>query len=311
MFIHHLIRGTKLAAALVIVLVASCKTAQKTTSEPTVTLDEPLPHNRSLLWQVSGNGLAQPSYIFGTIHVIGVEDFSMGANVEKKLNQSKVLVLEMDVKNINPLTIASVSLLPDNKTVQDYLDPDDFMLLKSYFIDSLGTSPVVFTNAYARMKPFFLQQMLYIRFLGENIESYELAFTRMAEDNDKAVEGLETLEQQLGFLDAIPMEQQLEGLVRSIREYGEEAENFDALIQAYKGQDLDQLSKLISEHDDMKDITNTLLDERNLDWIPKLESYFQKGLAFVAVGAGHLGGQKGVIQLLRDKGYTVQPIAFD
>jgi uncharacterized protein YbaP (TraB family) len=311
MFIHHLIRGTKLAAALVIVLVASCKTAQKTTSEPKVILDEPLPHNRSLLWQVSGNGLSQPSYIFGTIHVIGVEDFAIGANVEKKLNQSKVLVLEMDVKNINPLTIASVSLLPDNKTVQDYLDPDDYMLLKSYFIDSLGTSPVVFTNAYARMKPFFLQQMLYIRFLGKNIESYELAFTRMAEDNDQAVEGLETLEQQLGFLDAIPIEQQLEGLVRSIREYGKEVENFNALIEAYKSQDLDQLSKLISEQDDMKDITNTLLDERNLDWIPKLEVYFQKGPAFVAVGAGHLGGEKGVIQLLRDKGYTVQPIAFD
>jgi uncharacterized protein YbaP (TraB family) len=209
------------------------------------------------------------------------------------------------------LTIASVSLLPDNKTVADYLDPDDFMLLKSYFIDSLGTSPVVFTNAYARMKPFFLQQMLYIRFLGQNIESYELAFTRMAEDSDKPIEGLETLEQQLGFLDATPMSQQLEGLVKSIRDYNSEAMNFDALIQAYKSQDLDALSKLINEYDEMKDITNTLLDERNLDWIPKLETYFQKGRAFVAVGAGHLGGEMGVIQLLRNKGYTVQPIAFD
>lgn len=311
MIIQFAIRTIKIAAALVIVLVASCKSSQKAGSEAPVTLDEPLPHSRSLLWQVSGNGLSKPSYLFGTIHIIGGEDFVIGSNVEKKLSKAGTLVLEMDMKNINPMSIATVSLLPDNKTVKDYLDPDDYELLKSYFVDTMQLSPMVFNNAYARMKPFFLQQMLYIRYLGENVESYELSFTRIAEEYGIEVSGLETLEQQLGFMDNIPMDQQLEGLVRSIRDFKAEVETFDELLEAYKKQDVDELFKLVTGHQDMKDITNTLLDERNADWIPKLEKHFSKGNAFVAVGAGHLGGKTGVIQLLRDKGYTVTPISTE
>lgn len=311
MIIQFAVRTIKIAAALVIVLVASCKSSQKAGSEVAIVLDEPLPHNRSLLWQVSGNGLTKPSYLFGTIHIIGGEDFVIGSNVEKKLSKAGTLVLEMDMKNINPVSIATVSLLPDNKTVKDYLDPDDYELLKSYFVDTMQLSPAVFNNAYARMKPFFLQQMLYVRYLGENVESYELSFTRIAEDYGIEVSGLETLEQQLRFMDEIPMDQQLEGLVRSIRDFKTETETFEDLIEAYKKQDVDELFKLVTGHQDMKDITNTLLDERNADWIPKLEKYFNQGNAFVAVGAGHLGGKTGVIQLLRDKGYTVTPISTE
>ena len=157
MFLNIAIRTAKIAVAVVIVLVSACKTSQKSGASSSVVLDEPLPNNKSLLWQISGNGLSQPSYLFGTIHIISNEDFSLGINAEKKIKNANTLVLEMDMKNINPLTIATVSLLPENKTVEDYLDPDDYSLLQSYFVDTMMVSPMVFKNAYARMKPFFLQ----------------------------------------------------------------------------------------------------------------------------------------------------------
>jgi hypothetical protein len=84
-----------------------------------------------------------------------------------------------------------------------------------------------------------------------------------------------------------------------------------ALIKAYKSQNIALLSKMIYEHEDGKDFTDSFLDARNEIWIPRLERFFTKGSCFIAVGAGHLAGEKGLITLLRNKGFTVEPISID
>jgi len=296
--------------AFAIVLVSSCKTAQKG-GATAVTLDEPLPHERSLFWQVSGNGLEKPSYLFGTIHIIGVDDFFLGENARKKLRNSQVLVMEMDIKNINPMAIASKALLPDNKTIEDYLEPEDYQTLLIFFRDSIGVNETLFKAAYSRMKPFFLQQMTMLKFMGGATESYEIYFSNMAEELDIKMAGLETLEEQLAVLDVMSLDEQIEGMVQMIRNYSDQSFNFEELLQAYKAQDINKLYELIQSSEDVKDITNTLLDERNQKWIPKLEDFFKAGNSFVAVGAGHLAGPDGVITLLRNQGYTVVPISMD
>jgi uncharacterized protein len=304
------IRTTKIMIAVVIVLVSSCKTSQKTGSNAVV-LDEALPHEKSLLWQVSGNGLEKPSYLFGTIHIIGADDFFLGENARKKLRNADLLVMEMDMKNINPMAIASKALLPDNKTIQDFLEPEDYQTLLAFFRDSIGVNEVLFRSAYSRMKPFFLQQMTMLKFMGGATESYEIFLTNMAEENEIDIAGLETLEEQLAILDVMTLDEQMEGLVQMIRNYADQTVNFEALLQAYKAQDIKLLYDLVVDSKEVKDITNTLLDDRNQKWIPLLENYFRKGSTFTAVGAGHLGGQEGVISLLRNKGYKVVPISMD
>jgi uncharacterized protein YbaP (TraB family) len=297
--------------AVVIVLVSSCKSAQKGSGTTAAPLDDPLPHEKSLLWQVSGNGLEKPSYLFGTIHIIGADDFFLGENARKKLRNAEVLVMEMDIKNINPMAIAAKALLPDNKTIEDYLEPEDYQTLLVFFRDSIGVNETLFKAAYSRMKPFFLQQMTMLKFMGGETESYEMYLSGMAEELEIKMAGLETLEEQLAVLDVMSLDEQIEGMVQMIRNYSDQSFNFEELLQAYKAQDINKLYELIQNSEEVKDITNTLLDERNQKWIPKLEVFFKEGSSFVAVGAGHLAGPEGVISLLRNAGYTVVPISMD
>jgi uncharacterized protein len=310
MSFRFVLRTSKIMLAVVIVLVSSCKSAQKS-GAAVAPLDDPLPHEQSLLWQVSGNGLEKPSYLFGTIHIIGADDFFLGENARKKLRNAQVLVMEMDIKNINPMAIAAKALLPDNKTIEDYLEPEDYQTLLAFFRDSIGVNETLFKAAYSRMKPFFLQQMTMLKFMGGETESYEMYLSGMAEDLEIRMAGLETLEEQLAVLDVMSLDEQIEGMVQMIRNYSDQSFNFEELLQAYKAQDINKLYELIQSSEEVKDITNTLLDERNQKWIPKLEVFFKEGSSFVAVGAGHLAGPDGVISLLKNVGYTVVPISMD
>lgn len=311
MFCKTAIRSTKIFAAIIIVLVASCKSSQKASESVSVVLDEPLSTDKTLLWQISGKDLKQPSYLFGTIHVISAEDFHLGQNVLKKLERSGQIVLEMDLDNINTLEVAQASLLPEGKTIKDYLHEDDYVLLESYFADSLGAPLSLFKTAYARLKPFFLQQMVYLKYLGNNTSSYEMEILDKVRDRSVSISGLETLTEQLALVDEMSLEEQYAGLLKAVREGYLQAQYLDEMIDTYKSGDIQKLHELIADNDEYQDISNTLIDERNKSWVPKLEQAFQKGATFVAVGAGHLGGTQGLIELLREKGYTVQPIAMD
>jgi hypothetical protein len=311
MFCKTTIRTSKIFVSIIIVLVSSCKTSQKTTEQASVVLDPPLENDKTLLWEISGNNITEPSYLFGTIHVIPSEDFKIEDNVLKKLGKSKQLVLELDLSNINSEEVAKAALLPDDKTVKDYLTEEDYMKLESYYTDSLDAPMPLFKTAYAKMKPFFLQQMIYIKYLGNNTSSYEMELMDKARDNNAEVLGLETLTEQLAFIDQMPLEDQFEGLIKTIQEGDEQTKYLDTLIQAYKERDLPRLNEMIVSNDEFKDISNTLIDERNKNWVIKLKPILQKGAAFIGVGAGHLSGEMGLIQLLRKEGYTVSPISMD
>lgn len=306
------VKTAKILLAVSIVAVSACKNAQKSQqSATTVKLDPVLSTENSLLWQISGNGLTKPSFLFGTIHVIAADDYYLGENVVKKLSNSDVLVLEMDLAEMNTSELAMASLLPEGKTIADYMDPDDYQVLENFFVDSIGFTPELFKNSQARIKPFYLEQMIYFHFLGENPESFEKNFTDIAEDQQIIIGGLETLKEQLSYLESLPIETQLESLVNTLRNYTEESGYMKALIKAYKSQNIALLSKMIYEHEDGKDFTDSFLDARNEIWIPRLERFFTKGSCFIAVGAGHLAGEKGLITLLRNKGFTVEPISID
>jgi len=119
--------------------------------------------------------------------------------------------------------------------------------------------------------------------------------------------GLETFEEQLEFLNQIPLEEQFGDLVAALRDWNETKQQFMDLLSAYKTQDLETLNRIIEEEMESPKMKEVLLNKRNNDWIPKLISILNEGNAFIAVGAGHLEGEFGVINLLRAAGYDVWP----
>ena len=281
-------------------------------AEPTIekpnALDTSMPDgNQFLFWQIRHADIEKPSYLYGTIHVIGAEDFFLGENVQNTLSSADKLIMEIDFDEMDMSALATAGLLPDGKSMRDYLSEEDYDVVAQMLSDSIGLSPMAFEGAYSRMKPLFLEQLVIYKFLGGNPMSYENEFNFIAEREGIESEGLESFEGQLAFLDQIPLDEQYADLLYSIKNWGETRSQFQKMLDAYKAQDLNALNRLIEVEMENPKMKELLLDRRNKEWIPKLSNSINEGNAFIAVGAGHLSGGYGLIQLLRHEGYEVWP----
>jgi uncharacterized protein YbaP (TraB family) len=122
-----------------------------------------------------------------------------------------------------------------------------------------------------------------------------------------SISGLETVEFQVGVFDQIPQKLQLDELGKMLSEDYSQNE-FQTMISTYLSEDIFALDQTMNSSGMMADYRSILLDERNKSWIPQIEEAMKSKPVFVAVGAGHLAGEYGVINLLKNAGYTVEPI---
>ncbi len=271
---------------------------------------------KSLLWEISGNGLAQASYLYGTIHMIGAKDFFLTDKTKEAFNKSEKLTLEinmedmMDMSNIMPLMMKS--FMKNDTTLKDLLTVKEYEKVKAHF-DKIGL-PMMFVE---RIKPMFLsalgsEDLANMDKAGE-VKSYEMEFMSMAKEKEMPLAGLETAEYQMSMFDSIPYKVQAQMLVESLQVGGEEGNDaggqFEELVKLYKSRDLYGLQAMLQSDDTgIKDYEDLLLINRNKNWIPVMEKMMKDEVVFFAVGAGHLAGEEGVVALLRQKGYKVKAI---
>lgn len=260
---------------------------------------------KSLLWKISGNGLSKDSYLFGTIHIICKEDFVMNDRVKKAFESTSKLVMELDMSD--PQLMAKMqqqSLNPGMKNIQAELSEEDAKVMDVFFMENFGAG----LAQIGILKPFVLSSMALIKTLPcPETESFEGYFTSQAQSLSKPIEGLETVEIQMGTFDQIPAKVQLDELVKMIREKSG-AEEFDRMVKSYLSEDIDALYQIMNQDGMMKEYRGIMLDNRNKAWIPQLQEKMAKESLFVAVGSGHLAGEYGVISLLRKAGYQVEPV---
>ncbi|HRI01951.1 MAG TPA: TraB/GumN family protein [Saprospiraceae bacterium] len=266
----------------------------------------------ALLWKIESTKTKEVSYLFGTIHMIPEKDFFLPKGTEVALSQSQKIVLEVDLKEMtdagqlfglmNKLTMNS------DTTISMLMSKEDYSLVTKK-LEEIGL-PIQF---FERMKPMFLSSMLQAGDLGGtdegNLKSYEFAFQDYADTTHKSIEGLESLEFQISIFDTIPYSIQAKALVSQLKNDEKEKDGFQKLIQFYQAQNLEALSSEIQNDDsELKPYLDLLLYKRNEKWIPKMETLMSQGSCFFAVGAGHLSGPKGVLQLLKNKSYKVSPV---
>jgi uncharacterized protein len=149
---------------------------------------------------------------------------------------------------------------------------------------------------------------------GDATVSYELKFMEMAKRAGKTIGGLEEIQDQMIIFDKIPYKDQAEMLVDAINEIkkdktseSEIPSEFQGMVKVYKAQDIEGMVAAIT-NSKLSGNESMLLEDRNKNWIPKIISKAKKEPTFFAVGAGHLGGQMGVIRLLRKEGYVLTPL---
>lgn len=290
----------RLSAGLVMSLLALTSFAQQ--AKPVNTL----------LWKVSGNGLEKPSYLFGTIHMLCKEDAFLGAKLVEAIDQSDKVYLELDMDNLfEMLGVMTKMKMRGDTTLADLVSKEEYKQIKDYFTEKNSMLPFSVVETY---KPMIASSMLMeaqFSACEEQVAMEQLIMTE-AKKKGKSLMGLETMAYQMSIFDSIPYKVQAQELLKSITagEKGSAGDKeFKEMMSAYKEQNLERLGKLITESgDDMMQYQDLLLNNRNRNWVEKLKTIMPQTAVVVAVGAGHLPGEKGVISLLRKAGYTVTPI---
>jgi uncharacterized protein YbaP (TraB family) len=262
--------------------------------------------NKSLLWEISGNGLKQPSYLFGTIHMICKEEFLLSEIVKQKFSSSKQVYLELDMDDPKlQATMMKEMQLPNNETLKSKFGEINFKKLDSFLKKELKMNLVMFD----KFKPMMVMSLLTQRLLScPQMESYEMSFVKMAGEQKKELLGLERVEDQLGVFDAIPDSLEIRSIMNMVNDFESQKKEFSRMTTLYKLQDVEALYQLMVESPEMMGSQELLLDRRNRNWIPVMEPAMKQSTTFFAVGAGHLAGKQGVLELLKKQGYKVKPI---
>ncbi len=260
----------------------------------------------SLLWKITGNGLSKPSYLFGTMHITC--DASLDSATRDALENTTQLYLELDMDDPEmQKNMMGGMMMSDGKTMDSMVSDSDFKLLDAYVQEKLGISATMINT----MKPFMISAMLIPSLLDCPMQTVEGELMKVTSAQKEEVFGLETVEEQLAVFDKVPYQAQMDDLMKSIKDkFTAGKTEMVKMMEIYKKKDLDAMLKMVNESDSKmtSEFQDVLLANRNKNWIPKIETIAQKEPTFFGVGAAHLPGEHGVIKLLRNKGYKVEPI---
>lgn len=263
----------------------------------------------SLLWEIKGKKVNSPSYIMGTMHLIPKEKFLFPDHVETKLRNSEVLVME--IGGISEGANVVQYMMLDTGNVFNYFSDSQLDSLFRYTEEELGYNEEKMRMMFSKMKPLVIMQLLTKDAFGENPESYELTLEEIAKEDSLKILGLETVEQQVAIFDKISIDDQVDILITSLRaEYSEtNSSASNTIVDVFLSQNIDSIYHYTTSSEaDMKAMEKDFLTDRNENWIPQIRKLIKKNKCFIAVGAAHLGGPNGVIELLRKEGYELIPV---
>ncbi len=264
----------------------------------------------SLLWEVSSKNASKPSYLYGTMHSFDKRVFRFTDTAERYIKEADVFAseIELDFSKLDMFTkLLPYIMFGGDTTIKTLLDSGRYAVLDKYFADSVGL-PLAFL---AKIKPFYLMAMLaqgeMIQDSGTFLDSH---LSNKAKEFGKEVTGLETVDEQLQAVNGIPLSEQMHMLEEAIDSlYVPSVSDADEMTSLYQHADLDGLYSFFQKEETSGEFNESLISIRNKRMADRFEDYVKKGRRlFAAVGALHLPGEGGVIELLRAKGFSVTPI---
>lgn len=283
--------------------------------------------NAQLLYKISGNDLEKPSYIIGTHHLANVGFVEKINGVKEALTETEQVYGELKWDAMaNPDSLKAMQermMLPEGQTLKTILTPEQYKRLDAFMTAKMGagmSNPMVEAQM-GKLTPMALvtqfQVLLFLmNHMGEFDPSstFDQYFQTQAQKNNLPCGGLETMSFQAQLLyGSTPMERQVEQLMCLIDNEQFNVQMLEEMTKAFYAQDLDALKKAMdvklgTSCDSTPEEEAALIDNRNADWLSKMPAIMKQAPTFFAVGAGHLPGEKGVLQLLRNAGYTVEGV---
>ncbi len=263
----------------------------------------------SFLWKMKVDG--KNSYILGSIHMMKKDAYPLKAEIEEAFKDSEYLVVEADISPSKNAEIIKLTFenakYNDNSLLKDHISDKTFKLLQNK-LKKLGMSLEFFKS----FRPWFLAMTvtsMELVKLGFNPELGIDRFFIKKRSADKILE-LEGIKYQLELFNNFTDKESESFLLSSLTEADSLEKNIDKMVSAWRNGDTDRLSKLVTEdrkqYPDMARVFNIIIEKRNRRMVEKIESFIKSQKScFIIVGAAHLVGDEGIINLLKQKGYSL------
>nr|WP_320059459.1 TraB/GumN family protein [uncultured Bacteroides sp.] len=276
--------------------------------------------NAQLLWKVSGNGLSKPSYILGTHHLAPLSIIDSIKGLQTAFDATTQIIGELKMSEVQ--TPAAMQLMQqkmmieNDTTLQALFTPEQYTTVNNFTKENLGFD----LSQMPKVKPAFITNnavvVLYMKHVGnfkpqEQLDTY---FQTKGIERGKKVDALETLDFQFNLLyNSMSLRRQAELLLCELSDVDKLVNNTKKLTTAYMIQDLNTMYKLSLEKegapcDPLPGEMEAMIDDRNKTWATKLPALMAADPTFVVVGALHLPGEDGLLNLLKKQGYTVQAV---
>ena len=271
-----------------------------------------LSSSAQLLWKISGNGLKHPSYLFGTHHLIPISFLDSVPGLYKAFNASDMVIGEMILSKVDASAMMQkAAIMPNHIKMKDLLDEQEYAMVDAELrlVLKMGLEEVSVLNPTLILSLYEMELYKQLTGFSDDIKS-DSYFQLVGSEKGKKMLGLESIEQQITMLyENGSLQSQANKLVASIEEKERTLQEMLYLNQLYKSGNIEQMVMLAKKAEELTEFSAAeyarLVDDRNADWAKKLPVQMQANSCFIAVGALHLGGEKGVVSLLQKAGFKV------
>ena len=265
------------------------------------------------LWEASG--ASGKAYLFGSVHTAKPEMYPLNEAIQDAYDASDALVVEVDLNSVDEQQVSqktmSLGLNFDGTTLADSLPPEALEQLKAFCADR--GFPFAALNI---MKPWFAAMTLAVMEYKRQGYDFELGvdrhFLKQASETGKPIVQLESAELQLEMLSGFSPEMQQKFMLYSIRDLDKTSSTVEELMEAWKTGDAESLERLMtdmgdSESNELQPVYDAMITDRNYTMTEKIAGMIEHGgTHFVVVGAGHLIGEEGIVELLdQDERFSV------
>jgi uncharacterized protein YbaP (TraB family) len=274
--------------------------------------------DNALLWKVSGKDLSNPSYIFGTHHLIYETFIDSISGFQEALSHTEQVVGELVIKDGDENKVAIAAIMPQGKSYKEILSAGNYRKLDEMLITNMGAG----LEALAQYKPGMINNLYTLRLYTSLDSSYnimahipiDLHIQNLGAAQGKTVIGLETIEDQIFVLfEMEPLEDQVNSLLCMLENPEWNMQILKDMTSFYKQQALGKLYDLVYNNEEdpcpvSENRISILNDGRNNKWMKRLPTIMKEKPSFIAVGALHLVGENGLLNQLQNLGYIIEPV---